>query len=90
MAKRVKSRPLMISIAEKLGTTVGRIVATTTGAVEEATRMVEGAAKSLKSQKAVRTRKAKRVVKRKVGTIRKKAVRSAVATTRKRKRPAEN
>jgi hypothetical protein len=86
MAKPVKNTPLMISIAERVGTTVGLIVAKTTDAVEGATKMVEGAAKSLKP---ATTRQGKRVAQPKAGTIRKKAVRAAAATTRKRKRPAK-
>lgn len=89
MAKPVKNTPLMISIAERVGTTVGLIVAKTTGAVEGATKMVEGAANSLKPAKPAPTRQGKRVAKRKAGTIREKAVRAAAVTTRKRKRPAK-
>jgi hypothetical protein len=73
MAKAVKSNPLMISIAEKVGTTVGLIVAKTTDAVEGASKLVEGAAKSLTPAKAVPVRKAKPAAKRKVAVVRKAA-----------------
>ena len=89
MTKTVKSNPLMIAIAEKVGTTVGMIVAKTTDAVEGATRMVGGAAKPIKREKAVPARAPKRAARRKAGTMKKKAVPAAEATTRKRKRPVK-
>ena len=95
MAKPVRDIPLMISIAEKVGTTVGLIVAKTTDAVEGAHKMVEGATKSLTPAKSLEpgkpapTRKGRRVAKPKAGTIKKKAVRAAAVATRKRKPPAK-
>jgi hypothetical protein len=78
MAKAVKSNPLMISIAEKVGTTVGLIVAKTTDAVEGASRLVEGAAKSLTPAKAVPVRKAKPAAKRKPAIVKKSAKKKVV------------
>jgi hypothetical protein len=88
MVKPVKSNPLMVTIAEKVGTTVGLIVAKTTGVVDGASKMVEGAAKSLTPSKSAPVRKAKPVVKRKTATVKKKVVKKAVATV-KRKSPAK-
>jgi hypothetical protein len=88
MVKPVKSNPLMVTIAEKVGTTVGLIVAKTTGVVDGATKMVEGAAKSLTPSKVAPIRKVKPSVKRKATTIKKKVVKKAVATV-KRERPAK-
>jgi len=89
MAKPAKDNPLMISIAEKVGATVGLIVSKTTGAVEGASKMVEGAAKSFKPANPVPGGKRKRPAQSKAGTIKKKRVPAAAATTRKRKRPVK-
>ena len=89
MAKQVKSTPFMITIAEKLGTTVGMIVAKTSGAVEGAGRLVEGASKSLKPAPAPRVKPA---AKRKLAATKKKAVQKSASkakSARKRKPPAK-
>jgi hypothetical protein len=78
MAKPGKSNPLMISIAEKVGATVGLIVAKTSDAVEGASKLVDGAAKSLTSAKPVPKRRPKTSAKRKPAVV-KKAVKKKPA-----------
>ena len=50
MAKTVDSTPLIVTIAEKLGTAVGTIVAKTTDVVEGATKSLQSPRPSPKSR----------------------------------------
>ena len=88
MAKPVGSTPLMIAIAERVGTAVGLIVARTSDAVEGATKSLKPAARTAQPKKTARVRRV-RVAKRKTGTIEKKVVRTARSRARTRKRPAK-
>ncbi len=88
MAKPVKNNALMISIAEKVGATVGKIVAKTTGAVAQASESLKSKV-NLAGQataKATATSKAKRAAKPKTASRTAKAKRAP----RKRKVPVEN
>jgi hypothetical protein len=91
MAKTGGSTPLIITIAEKLGTAVGTIVAKTSDVVEGATKSLQPSAPNPKpqAQKTAGSSKA-RAPKRKPSTMKKKVARAAKGKTRARKRPARN
>ena len=90
MAKTGGSAPLIVSIAEKLGTAVGTIVAKTSDVVEVATKSLQPFAPNPKPQakKTAGSSKA-RVPKSKPSTIKKKVARAAKSKTRTRKPPAK-
>ena len=91
MAKKTKSNPLMIAIAEKVGTAVGVIVSKTSDAVEGAGKLV-GTAKAVIPAKSAAAPRRKAAARRTVAavkkTVRKKVVKKTVATI-KRKRPTK-
>ena len=90
MANTVGSTPLIITIAEKLGTAVGTIVAKTSDIVEGATKSLQLSAPSPKpqAQKTSRSRNA-RAPKPKPSTMKKKVARAATGKTCTRKRAAK-
>lgn len=90
MAKTVDSTPLIVTIAEKLGTAVGTIVAKTTDVVEGATKSLQSPHPSPKPR-AKKTAGSRRATapKRKPSTMKKKVARAAKSKTRTRKRPAK-
>ena len=88
MANTVGSTPLIITIAEKLGTAVGTIVAKTSDVVEGATKSLQGPTPNPRAQKTARSRKA-RVPKPKPSTMKKKVARAATGKTHTRKRAAK-
>ena len=90
MAKTVDSTPLIVTIAEKLGTAVGTIVAKTTDVVEGATKSLQSSHPSPKPRvkKMPGSRRAT-APKRKPSTMKKKVARAAKGKTRTRKRPAK-
>jgi hypothetical protein len=91
MAKTGGGTPLIITIAEKLGTAVGTIVAKTSDVVEGATKSLQPSVPNPKprAQKTARSSKA-RAPKRKPSTMKKKVTRAAKGKTSTGKRPARN
>ena len=95
MAKKVKSNPVLVSFAERVGTTVGLIVAKTTSAVEGATKSFRtggGKARATDPSKNKAAKPVKRTVKSKAPlakNAKKKSVRRPATPRKPRSRASQ-